>query len=152
MPSKIRLSTADETELASELTDEVPIQQGESLTPVIYIPSPISPVLLRFRLMCAAGKPVSRSTFFELRIDCYTSCHSAKLRDLQKHLLNYARRVMNNLSRKNRKVIFLSLWRLARFLRYYFQHKRFQKDDSSTDLFIPYLKLMPINTPPTVKS
>ena len=111
LPSKIRLSTADETELASELTDEVPIQQGESLTPVIYIPSPISPVLLRFRLMCAAGKPVSRSTFFELRIDCYTSCHSAKLRDLQKHLLNYARRVMNNLSRKNRKVIFLSLWR-----------------------------------------
>ena len=44
LPSKIRLSTADETELASELTDEVPIQQGESLTPVIYIPSPISPV------------------------------------------------------------------------------------------------------------
>ena len=40
----------------------------------------------------------------------------------------------------------------ARFLRYFFRRKRFQKDDSSTDLFIPYLKLMPINTLPTVKS
>ena len=43
-PSKIRLSTTDETELASELTDEIQIQQGDSLTPVISIPSPVSPI------------------------------------------------------------------------------------------------------------